>query len=121
MGRRNWVDAFWKNVDRTGDCWYWMGAIDAQGYGHVYAWGRQRGAHRVSFMLAHGIEGDDLPARMVVMHLCDVPSCVNPSHLRLGTPAASAKDWKKKGLWGTFWERRRAVGAEHERRRKLRG
>jgi len=46
-----------------------MGAIDAQGYGHVYAWGRQRGAHRVSFMLAHGIEGDDLPARMVVMHL----------------------------------------------------
>lgn len=54
--------------------------------------GRVRSAHRVAWALCHG----SLPA-LHVLHRCDVPLCVNPVHLFLGTQADNMADMQAKG------------------------
>lgn len=69
-------------------CWPFAGAKDADGYGWFsFAPAKTRKAHRASAWLA----GDDIEG-MVVLHLCDNPSCVNPGHLRVGTHLDNEND-----------------------------
>lgn len=66
---------------QTDACWLWEGGKRRKGYGGFYVAGGQVGAHRFAWMTAHGV----VPDGMHVLHSCDTPSCVRPSHLRLGT------------------------------------
>ena len=49
-------------------------------------------AHRIAYELMRG----PIPSRMLVLHKCDTPSCVNPSHLFLGTVDDNNKDRARK-------------------------
>lgn len=74
-------------------CWLWCASVNPTGYG-VLTYRRKRYlAHRVSHMLSHG------PIRrgMQVNHKCDVPRCVNPAHLYLGTQKQNIADMLKRG------------------------
>ena len=81
-------------------CWLWMGTTNSKGYGRISVDGKTEGAHRVSLML----KGQD-PTGKVVMHACDVPSCVNPKHLRIGT--------HKENSWDAVFKGRLAHGIRH--------
>jgi hypothetical protein len=50
-------------------------------------------AHRAMYEFKTG----PIPVGKVVMHTCDVPLCVNPAHLRLGTQADNLIDMRAKG------------------------
>ena len=80
---------FWRRVDRLSmeECWLWTKLDGTPTIGHQKLYsgdGATRSwdyAHRLSYEMHHG----PIPTGMVVRHSCDVPSCVNPYHLFIGT------------------------------------
>ncbi|PRZ34822.1 hypothetical protein CLV47_12354 [Antricoccus suffuscus] len=82
---------FWTHVVRTPACWFWVGAIAADGYGtfnYARADGSRRtlGTHRAAFEIAHP-ELEVYPD--VLMHGCNERSCVRVEigHVLGGTSA----------------------------------
>lgn len=75
-------------------CWLWSGDyFRKEGYGRFFLDGRDRQAHRVSFEVANGV----IPGGLCVLHRCDLPPCVNPAHLFLGTQHENVRDMVRKG------------------------
>jgi len=94
-------DRFWAQVQKTEQCWLWIGGTDKDGYGSMRAklGGRLfRRAHRNSYSLH---SGEIVQDGMVVMHSCDTPKCVNPDHLSVGTPRDNMIDKITKGRAGS--------------------
>jgi hypothetical protein len=71
-----------------GSCWNWTRAINNKGYGVAYFLGRQTLAHRLSYEVSIG----PIPEGMFVLHRCDNPRCINPSHLFAGTQLDNVRD-----------------------------
>lgn len=84
---------FWKKVDRSGECWLWIGAKSPAGYGLMSIDRNLRLAHRLSLAIALG----GLEPGLVVRHSCDTPLCVNPDHLLQGTQADNMRDRSSHG------------------------
>jgi hypothetical protein len=74
-------------------CWIWMAASTVDGYGIFTINRKLIYAHRFSYEFFVG----PIPLKMFVCHQCDVPSCVNPSHLFLGTNGDNVRDSVRKG------------------------
>lgn len=69
---------FWSKVDKSGACWLWTGALDADGYGRWDVAYKHWRAHRYAWVLEHG----EVTPGLVLDHICRVRACVNPAHLR---------------------------------------
>jgi hypothetical protein len=114
LGKPGWVgrpsiplvNRFWSKVNKTETCWLWTSNVHTNGYGQIAESrnGRLRQrwlwAHRVAWELTHGPIADGLR----VLHRCDVPTCVNPDHLFLGTQIENIADSVRKGRF-TAWRR----------------
>lgn len=100
------MQRFWDNTvpEPTSGCLLWNGTLRTSGYGQVYAEKKLWRAHRLAWKLAHGDPGGSL-----VLHKCDVRSCVNTEHLFLGSHAANGADMVAKG--------RSAKGSGHSQAR----
>lgn len=73
-------------------CWLWGGNTNESGYAIFYDAGHISG-HRYSYKYFKG----DFDLNLFVLHRCDVPCCVNPDHLFLGTHQDNMIDMDSKG------------------------
>jgi hypothetical protein len=73
-------------------CWLWTRGKNGFGYGYVRIGYRTVGAHRASYEAFIG----PIPAGLRVCHKCDIPACINPDHLFLGTSSDNLNDWRSK-------------------------
>ena len=79
-------------------------AKNRDGYADTTIHGRHSTLHRVVYCIHHKISLGSINGK-VVRHICDNPSCINPEHLVLGTPADNVRD---------TWERNRGNPAKGE-------
>jgi len=87
------MERFNDKVDRTGTCWLWTAHKIPLGYGVFRVNGKNQRAHRVAYELAYG----KFDKTLHVLHKCDNPGCVKPSHLSLGTHQDNMRDRDAKG------------------------
>jgi hypothetical protein len=100
------ADRFWEKVNKRGPvpkhrpklgpCWVWTGGKSDTGYGLFWQSGGVARAHRVAWELERG----PIPSGLDVLHACDNPACVRPSHLSVGTKSENASDREAKGRGG---------------------
>ncbi len=120
--RQTEEERFWSKVDKSAGpdgCWLWTGTRAYHGaYGqfqfHSKAAGSAR-AHRLSWELTYGEVLDD---KVFVCHRCDVPLCVNPAHLFIGTPADNMHDCIAKGRNSRGPKHSEAMRKAHARERE---
>ena len=100
MAKRSTLhDRFWSKVLVGGPgCWEWQAGLDSNGYGSFYAGPglipggpHMTPASRAAFALMR-----HAPTKHV-LHKCDNPRCVRPSHLFEGTQADNNRDRSAKG------------------------
>ena len=91
-------ERFWSHTVRGLGCWLWNGAKNSRGYGRL-KWRDAAGifradyAHRVAWKITNG----PIPQALCVCHSCDIPLCVNPVHLWIGTKKDNTQDAMRKG------------------------
>ena len=86
-------------INNETDCWEFNGyrrrpSPSTPGqlpYGEIYLDGKNYTAHRLMYELKFGDPGE-----LCVCHTCDVPYCVNPDHLFLGTQVDNQADKMQK-------------------------
>lgn len=79
----------------TDDCCVWTGARSSFGYGQLRT--GQRGLIEMAHRLAWQFENGPIPDGLSILHTCDNPPCVRPSHLFLGTQLDNMRDMMAKG------------------------
>lgn len=101
---RQTPERFWSRAipEPNSGCWLWCGSVNRRGYGKAHL-GHEQLAHRVAWKLSGGA----IPRGAHVLHRCDTPSCVNPSHLFVGTHADNMRDKVAKGRQARF------AGSDH--------
>lgn len=93
MSHKSITDRFWSKVKLplsigNNQCWNWQASDNKAGYGTFRFNGKICKAHRVAYELSVG----PIPKGLDVLHSCDNPPCVNPSHLRPGTHQNNMQD-----------------------------
>lgn len=74
-------------------CWRYPLTKDRDGYGVFQRHGRAYRAPRIAYAVEHG----GIDPSLSVLHSCDRPECVNPSHLSLGTHRQNVLDGWSRG------------------------
>ena len=75
-------------------CWEWQGYRNKKGYGNQVLiinknLRKTLLSHRLSYLVFKEMIND---GKLLILHNCDNPCCINPDHLRLGTNEDNMKE-----------------------------
>lgn len=88
------MQCFLENVQIQDDgCWQWTGARHYDGYGTFAHGGQKHRAHKWLYEETRA----KVMRGLVLRHQCDMPSCVNPDHLVVGTAKQNSQDMVRSG------------------------
>lgn len=92
---KQWVEhALTRIVVSDSGCWLWQGFVFPHtGYGAATYRRKSGNAHRWMYIATHGVT---LTKVQYVCHTCDVPRCINPDHLWVGSNSDNQKDAVRK-------------------------
>lgn len=76
-------------------CWSWGGNHNHAGYGFFVTGGR--GMRVLAHRFSYEAYKEPIPEGLCVLHHCDNPGCIKPSHLFAGTRLDNMQDCVKKG------------------------
>jgi len=107
------TERFWSYVVKgplPDDCWLWTGAISDDGYGRFWTHdGTRQKAVRPQRYAYQLITGTQPPSQVLLLHSCDVPTCVHAdvdplvSHLREGTARDNMLDRTQRNRHANQW------------------
>ena len=112
MVKRTVQERFWAKVDKTGDCWLWLGSTGATGGYGTFNLGNNKfiSAHRFAYEAEHG----PVPPGQYLDHRVTCPKhCCNPAHLRLVSNKQNVENHtgarrnSRSGVRGVFWSKHR--------------
>jgi hypothetical protein len=75
-------------IDKSGDCWLWLGGVNGDGYGYY----KKQRVNRIALEAKLG-----KPLKGLALHSCGNRLCCNPEHLREGTHKENMSDMTKDG------------------------
>lgn len=81
------------SMESVSGCIVWLGSEYDFGHGQLRIDGKLQRAHRLAWEDVNG----PVPDGLCVLHKCDVPQCINPEHLFLGTKKDNSIDMARKG------------------------
>lgn len=82
-------DVLTRYNESLGGCHLYTGALDRHGYGQFcYSGYNGHRAHVVAWLVTNG----DIPAGLVIDHMCGMKNCINVEHMQLLTAEENAQD-----------------------------
>jgi hypothetical protein len=81
---------------QSGACREWTGKLSKSGYGVVVVDQTRLFAHRVAFCLEHEVTLAELGS-WCILHACDNPKCILPSHLSFGDRVENNRQKMERG------------------------
>jgi hypothetical protein len=96
VGTAEWWQKWTRYEPETG-CVVFTGFANSQGYCLVHRPGGGRNDNMLVHRLAYEQVYGSISPGLVICHRCDVPNCVNPPHLFLGTQKDNLRDMFAKG------------------------
>jgi hypothetical protein len=96
--RRDPIVRFMEKVspEPSTGCWLWLGSVQTTGHALFHVGGHQ-GPKVMAYRFAYEAMVGPIPTGLYACHTCDVPQCVNPNHIFLGTQKDNMADCAKKG------------------------
>lgn len=88
-------ERFDRYIDKTGDCWEWLGSVDKNGYAHFNLSAVNGGGRVQAHRYAHERFIGEIPPKYEVDHLCFNSKCVKPEHLEAVTKAENLRRKRK--------------------------
>ena len=93
------VDRIMRKTTKTSTCWLWKGSRGHMGHGQIMC---DRNVHNRRFLVSTHramweYANGPIPDGLCVLHRCDVPNCVRPDHLFIGTKSDNSADMVSKG------------------------
>lgn len=82
-------------VKNNDECWEWTGSRNQKEW-HGQ-WRNKAGEIELTHRASWRLFKSEIPGGLCVLHRCDNPICVNPTHLFLGTQSDNSNDMWQKG------------------------
>lgn len=95
------MERFWEKVEVRGadDCWNWLGALDADGYGRFRTDNRIHSRWAKVSRFIYEYTYGELPKHLNANHTCRNRRCVNLNHIHAGTQKENVDDAIRDGTY----------------------